>query len=136
MSEDKKPFTVNDRRHFTPSGETREESVEQAPTPPAAGAAVSSPEAAPPPNEATLVGFLLGLASQAAAVLQSASEEAASAEERGARLAEARHIISILEMMKDKTQGRRTAEEEQVLEGVLYELRMAYLHSTTAAGPA
>lgn len=136
MSEDKKPFTVNDRRHFTSSGEAREESVEEPVKGPPVGAGVPSPERATPPSAANLVGFLLGLASQAAAALQPARAEIESGDEPAARLAEARHIISILEMLKDKTQGRRTAEEDQVLEGLLYELRMAYLQATTGAGPA
>ena len=36
-------------------------------------------------------------------------------------------MIGILEMLKDKTEGRRSAREEQVLDGLLYELRMAYV---------
>lgn len=136
MSEDQKAFTVNDRRHFTPSGEAREESVDEPTAAPPGGAGERPPEVSLPPSAATLVGFLLGLAGQGAEALQPTSSEPESAEEKGARLSEARHVISILEMLKEKTEGRRTSEEERVLEGVLYELRMAYLHRTKGTGPA
>ena len=46
----------------------------------------------------------------------------------------ARSLISILEMLRDKTEGRRTAEEEKVLEGLLFELRMAYVEKTREGG--
>ena len=39
-------------------------------------------------------------------------------------------MIGVLEMLKDKTEGRRTPQEDQLLDGLLYELRMAYV-----AGP-
>ena len=49
-------------------------------------------------------------------------------------LAEARSLIGILEMLRDKTEGRRTPREEEVLEGLLYELRMAYVARAREAG--
>ena len=33
----------------------------------------------------------------------------------------------LLEILERKTEGRRTPEEDQILAGLLYELRMAYL---------
>jgi hypothetical protein len=38
-------------------------------------------------------------------------------------------------MLKDKTEGRRTAEEEALLAGLLFELRMAYVERTRAVEP-
>jgi hypothetical protein len=43
-------------------------------------------------------------------------------------------MIAILEMLRDKTQGRRSSEEDEVLESILYQLRMAYLHKAGGAG--
>jgi hypothetical protein len=37
-------------------------------------------------------------------------------------------------MLKDKTEGRRTESEDQVLAGVLYELRMGYVARTRVSG--
>jgi hypothetical protein len=122
MSEDKKAFTVKDRRHFTADGEARQEDREEGPAPgprpplpePHAEARDGGPE-----GPISFTAFILSLASQAGMLL--------SPEEGGPHLAEARQIISILEMLKDKSEGRRTGEEEQALSQVLYELRMAFV---------
>jgi hypothetical protein len=127
--EEKRPFAVSDRRHFTPEGETRpdapevradeNEPVERDASPP------SEPHAGIEPD---LVGLLLSLAAQASALLgmgggEGDAEEAAPPVD----LAGARGMIGLLEVLERKTQGNRTPEEEQVLRGILYELRMAYL---------
>lgn len=39
----------------------------------------------------------------------------------------ARQNIGLLEMLQDKTEGRRTPEENSLLENILYELRLAYV---------
>jgi hypothetical protein len=40
---------------------------------------------------------------------------------------QARHTIDMLAMLQEKTQGNRTPEESDELEGVLHELRMAFV---------
>ena len=72
-----------------------------------------------------LAQFLLSLGAQAGMLLsgQALPEGADPSEALGG----ARSIISILEMLESKTEGNRTAEETRVLEGLLYELRMAYV---------
>ncbi len=47
--------------------------------------------------------------------------------ERQVNLALARHTIDTLDMLKEKTKGNLTHDEEQLLESVLYELRMRYI---------
>ena len=42
-------------------------------------------------------------------------------------LDEAKHLIGTIEMLFDKTQGNRTAEETAMIEGLLHELRLGYL---------
>ena len=49
-------------------------------------------------------------------------------------LEDVRGLISILEMLKDKTEGRRTPEEDRILEGILYELRLGYLARAGVGG--
>jgi len=133
MSEDKKPFTVKDRRHFTSEGEARNEDREDSPAPASEPPPAPSPQAEPDsqPKDSGHAGprsaegpisfgaFILSLASQASMLL--------SPEEGGPHLHEVRQIISILDMLRDKTEGRRTPDEEQVLSQVLYELRMAFV---------
>jgi len=40
---------------------------------------------------------------------------------------EAKHFIDLLEMLEQKTNGNRTAEESQLLETVLHELRLGFV---------
>jgi len=132
-SDEKQSFTVKDRRLFTPEGERREEPAERAAVetpPPAAEAAAPAP--APTPlagGEADapvrFTEFVTGLAAQCSLLLgmyPQAGNEPASPDLDGAR-----HVISILEMLREKTQGGLTAEESDTLESILYQLRMAYV---------
>ena len=72
--------------------------------------------------------FILSLAAQAGYLLAAEGEEAASG------LEGARHLIDIIEMLRDKTKGNQTPGEERILETVLYELRMGYVARTRAGG--
>jgi hypothetical protein len=152
MAEEPKSFTVKDRRHFTADGETREPdeapSTDEKPVElPKAAPAAAAPESArpsrraetppePPPREGRGAGevtfdqFLLSLGTQASMLLSGQIETESPRE----ALHEARSMIGILEMLKDKTEGRRTPREEQVLEGLLYELRMAYVARAREVG--
>ena len=42
----------------------------------------------------------------------------------------AHHSIGILEMLQEKTAGNLSPEEKQLLDGVLYEVRMKYVLKT------
>jgi hypothetical protein len=76
--------------------------------------------------------FILSLGAQAGMLLSGQGlPEGADA---GEALAGARSIISILEMLKGKTEGRRTSQEDEIIEGLLYELRMAYVEKSRAGG--
>ncbi len=119
MSDDTKPFTVKDRRQFTSDGEVRPETT-PAPVPEATEpetTPVSEGEEAEPQFPSDFSGLLLSLGTQAAALLGL----------EPARLGAARSLITLLEVLKDKTGGHRTKEEEQLLDGLLYELRMVYV---------
>jgi len=149
MTEEKKPFTVSDRRHFTAEGETRVKTPEEAPAP-------APPPAAPPPppraekpegkpaapihtadegpapgptgEEAPpmdFIGLLVSLATQAGYLMSPEPGSGAAPD-----LAAARSIIALLEVLREKTEGRRTPEEERVLDGLLYDLRMAFVART------
>lgn len=135
MSEEKRGFAVSDRRHFTPEGETRESSEGRDS---AGGEAAENrgetasgveegPDLAQPMDEgvpADLAGLFVSLATQVSLLLAGGKD--------GPDLKGARHFIGVLEMLRDKTQGNRNAAEDQILEGVLYELRMGYLERARA----
>lgn len=133
MSQSEKPFTVSDRRHFTAEGRSRE-----------AEAAGAKDEALglPPPQpggpatddrRAEFSHFLLGLASEAGRLL--AGEGVPEGTPRAEALSGARSIVAILEMLKDKTEGRRSPEEDALLADLLFQLRMAYVERTRAGQP-
>lgn len=42
-------------------------------------------------------------------------------------LAQAKHLIDMLQMLEEKTQGNRTAEESAVLDDLLHEARLTYV---------
>jgi hypothetical protein len=139
MSDEKKPFKVSDRRHFTVEGEAREDAPEERqepepqPEPASASQAASSakdspksPETAPGSRHDVDFGsFIISMAAQAGALLEGIPESEGGPAKPD--LEGARSIISVLEMLRDKTQGRRTPEEDRIVEAVLYELRMGYV---------
>lgn len=85
-----------------------------------------------PAGPADFSQFLLSLGAQASMLLsgQGLPEDT----DPKAALEGARSVISIVEMLRDKTDGRRTAQEDEVLEGLLFELRMAFVEKSRAGG--
>ena len=45
-----------------------------------------------------------------------------------------RSIIALLDALHEKTKNNRDAQEERVLDGVRYELKMAFVARTRAGG--
>jgi len=133
MSQTEKSFTVSDRRQFTPDGRPRDDAEErpvpEAPTHPA------PPGASPPRTPGTPADFsqfLLTLAAQASLLLS--GEGLPEGNGPGDALEAARSVISILDMLKEKTEGRRTSAEETLLDEILFQLRMVYVEKTRAGG--
>lgn len=139
MSETEKPFTVSDRRQFTPDGRPRAE-TEEAPepqSPPDPGSPSEAPRTAPvsapgPTPAADFSQFLVSLGAQAGLLLS------AEGRPEGMGTAEAlegvQSIVAILEMLKDKTEGRRSSAEEALLDDLLFQLRMAFVEAARGAG--
>ena len=126
MTDEKKSYRVTDRRHSS----VDDESVATDPRTegPEAGASPSPDAAAGAPEPAAdLLSLIISLGTQAGMLLGGA--EGVEPDLKGARW-----LISILEMLQTKTEGRRTPEEEDALSGLLYELRMAYVHRTRTGG--
>jgi Domain of unknown function (DUF1844) len=87
---------------------------------------------------ATLSVLVSLLASQAEMALVGAAQPDAKTPQ--SYLAEARHLIDLLEMLEDKTQGNRTADETRLLTSVLAHMRIAYVEvsgavASSKAGP-
>ena len=156
MNEDKKPFTVSDRRHFTSEGEVRKSDADEPAAvsgpaatglvPPAEPDSKSPEEVAPAPAPAAdaddeaagdpqgtrfpsdFLGLLISLGAQGSMLLMGGPGG------EPPDIEGARSLIELLGVLKEKTEGRRTPQEDQLIDGLLYELRMAFVQATKAAG--
>jgi len=155
MSDEKKAFTVKDRRMFTLEGELRPDRPDEpepsvppppSPTPPlepvaavepvAAAAGKPGPGPGPEPEPPAPESFPGAAGPEGPFVLlvmlladQVNAMMSAGLPEPEA-LAGLSQIVSILEMLQHRTRGRLAPKEERVLDDVLYQLRMAYLART------
>ena len=140
-------FRVTDRRRFSPeSGEPQStqteegaEDTRQGSAPPQAETqGTSAPdrphEAASDQIEITFSSFILGLSTQA---LMSLGEiPATPGQATRTDLTAAQQMIDILAMLQQKTAGNLDAGEGQMLENVLYDLRMRYVELKRGGPPA
>jgi hypothetical protein len=125
-------FTVIDRRG---SAGTQDET-------PAAAARPSPPPPPPPRSESAAGGgpeglpavdfasFVLSLATSALYHMGVVGDPESDRPAPAPDLPLARQSIDTLEMLQRKTQGNLDAEEERLLGGVLYELRMRFVEAS------
>ena len=109
---------VTDRRQFTADGELKADTPHPAPEehPSEPSRPGPGPSARP---EVTFSAFILSLATQAADLIGGKSPD----------LGAAQQVISALEMLHQKTEGRRTEDESRLIDVVLFDLRMAFVGS-------
>lgn len=118
-------FTVQDRRRFSPeTGEAREEPA------PAANEPISerpeSAQAAPLP-EIDFSTFVISLSTQALMHLGEIPSPVTGKVETD--ISVAKQMIDLVAMLKDKTRGNLNANEERLMEGILFDLRMKYVEA-------
>ncbi len=160
MSEEEKDqkssFRVTDRRHFTAEGQARpEETVSEDSTASGDGSGAGSPAGSdraadrrpeppsPPPGSSAAGGkkqqsappidfasFVLSLATTAMVHLGEVPDPVAGKPQEN--LAAARQMVDLLTMLQEKTEGNRTAEENRLMDEILYELRMKVLAKSKA----
>jgi Domain of unknown function (DUF1844) len=115
-------FKVTDRR--------RRLDEDEAPRP--APAAPEPTHAAPPDlgpvGERSLTGLFMMLASSAVVALGDAPDPLTG--QRQVDLAQAADAIDLLILLREKTEGNRSHEENRILEEVLYDLQLRYVHAT------
>ncbi len=104
----------------------------------AAPAAKPTEMKAPPAGPATahgersLVGLFVMLASVAAAALEGVPGQGSEQPKRD--LQQAAELVNVLELLREKTEGRRTSEESKVLDELIYELQLRYVQATRPPG--
>jgi hypothetical protein len=142
-------FKVEDRRRFSSEGEVKPEfRDDSAATPSAAGHGETAPGSAdsPKPNrvaqagaaphthgpepEVTFGAFLVGLSTQALMLLGDIADPETGAAH--ADLPGAQQLIDIIGMLQRKTQGNLDRDEAQLIETILFELRMKYVERARA----
>lgn len=114
---------VTDRRHFTADGELKADVPSVSPDEGAANFAASPAGADAPP--VSFSSFIISLATQAA--------DSIGGEEKD--LGAARQMISAIEMLKDKSEGRRTDDESRIIDAVLFDLRLAFVGAAKGSRP-
>ncbi|MBI2815772.1 MAG: DUF1844 domain-containing protein [Acidobacteria bacterium] len=137
--EESQGFKVVDRRLFTPEGERRVEAEPQPPKtaekPPAAETRTPSrkepaeaPSAHAEPHAHGPVGFehlVMSLATTA--MYQLGLVKNHEEDQPRVDLEAAKETIDLLDILQQKTKGNLTQEEQGLLEGSLYELRMMFV---------
>jgi hypothetical protein len=86
------------------------------------------------PEQLSFIAFVISLASTAAIHLGDLVDPATS-QPAEPNLEGAAQMIEILGLLEEKTKGNLSAEERQVLEQVLYELRMRFIELSGGKGP-
>jgi len=154
--DDDKGFTVTDRRHFAgtddeaPASAAAPAAPASAAAPPAAPASAAAPPAAPAPPpaepaakttapgaakakraplpEIDFATFILSLGTSALYHLGEMPGPAEEPAEKNFPLA--KQTIDILALLRDKTKGNLAPDEAQLLDSLLYDLRMKYVTAT------
>ena len=88
----------------------------------------SSPSGTPSGSGINFAAFVLSMA-HTAAVHFGDIPDPVSGKDGDANLQAAQQMIDILALIEEKTRGNLTAEERQLLEQVLFELRMRYVEA-------
>ncbi len=139
MDEEKKGFVIKDKRMFDESGKTRDEEPGPQPekrdeTKETAG---PSPEGTPEETseeeqylpEITFSSFVISLSTTA--LFHFGDFPDPSTNKAVKNLVAAKQLIDTLSMIEAKTKGNLDQNEKNLIEGVLFELRMRYVKETS-----
>jgi uncharacterized protein DUF1844 len=142
-------FKVTDRRRRVDTEEEEATAPPARPEPPRAAAARPEPPRPEPPRaaprgqeparspeapERNLSGLFVMLASSAAMAMGEAPDPVTGQVQRD--LPQAAELIDLLALLREKTEGNRTAEETQILDEILYDLQLRYVAATRRPGQA
>jgi hypothetical protein len=123
---DEETFKVTDRR-----GRAREvDAPEARPSPGGAAPAGSAPSAAPGDRRPDLQEVFVMFATSALVSLGEGADPVTG--ERQVDLEQARQAIDLLLLLRDKTSGNRTGQEDRLLEELVYDLQMRFVRVAEA----
>jgi hypothetical protein len=132
MADQDSDFKVSDRRIFSKEGDLNSDQPDSS-QPPAGNepATAENPSSQPDPQEELAMTFqtlVFSLSTTAMLQLGLLANPLTGKSEKD--LEGAKQTIDILQILQDKTRGNLTAEESQLLEASLYDLKMTYLKMT------
>ena len=137
MAEEEKGFVIKDKRTFSPetgeptgqaSQEAQEKETAKRETPPTSEATSEAQEEIHLP-EINFSTFVFSLSSSALLHFGEIPDPATGTKQTN--LPMAKHTIDMLGMLEEKTKGNLTDDEAQLLNNILYDLRMRYVKATT-----
>lgn len=131
--QEEQAFRVTDKRGFREDGESvspedAAKSAEKAPTPPPSSGEQSTGQNLPPRPPIDFPSYILSYYTQGLVLLGEVPNPYTNKKEEDVEAA--RHTIDILSMLEQKTKGNLGNDEKQLLESVLYELRMKFMAKT------
>lgn len=143
QEEKRKEFVVKDKRSFDQTGDLRQSEEPERKDPPreeptafdrspsdATKTADQDEEGAEFLSEVNFYNFILSLSTSVIYHFGDIPDPETKTTQRN--LAAAKHTIDLLAMLKEKTAGNLENHEKNLLEGILFELKMRYVRETTA----
>ena len=137
MEKEESGFKVADRRLFTADGDLRDKEPAE---PGSTDGTIPTLNASPAPESPaegdmpmTFEALIFSLSTTALLQLGMAPHPETGRQEKD--LPGAKQTIDILEMLQEKTRGNLTADEGQLLEECLYDLKMTYVKTLQATKP-
>jgi hypothetical protein len=122
-------FVVKDKRLFAESGEARPQEEPQAPTaeekPKIQESSQTTPEQVSDYPPITFTNFVLSLSTSALFHFGDFPDPEGGKAQKN--LPAAKQTIDILDMINEKTKGNLNENENSLIQGVLYELKMRYV---------
>lgn len=122
--EDEKGYTVRDKRIFSQDGQERGADVQDRE---GQANATENHRGPDPFIQFGFSTFILSLSTSALVHLAELPDPVSN--EKKVNLQLAKQTIAIIEMLQEKTRGNLTQDEEQLIEDLLYDLRLKYVQA-------
>ena len=122
--EQEKSFVIRDKRFSAPKEEKGESQIKEEPKVEGTAEQDSSAQQGPLP-EIDFTNFILSLSTSA--LIQLGEIQDPFTQKSAKNLPLAKQTIDLIGMLKEKTKGNLSPEEEKVIEYILYDLRMRYV---------
>lgn len=122
--EQEKGFVIRDKRFSAPKEEKGESQIREEPKAEGTPEQDTTAQEGPLP-EINFTNFILSLSTSA--LIQLGEVQDPFTQELAKNLPLAQQTIDMIGMLKEKTKGNLSSEEEKIIEYVLYDLRMRYV---------